>query len=90
LNAHGPAAALEVLDSMRSSDAIVLNTAHLIRTIALVQLDRLYEARMEVRKLHENDPTWTLVKHRRRFFYMDSDALESSLHALRIAGLPEN
>ncbi len=76
LAARGPAAALEVLDAIRSSDEIVLRTTYLLRTIVLVLLDRQGEAKMEMAKLRAHDPTWTLAKHRRRFFYSAPDRLK--------------
>lgn len=88
--ASGPAAALEVLDSIRSSDDVVLRTTYLMRAIVLVLLDRRDDARLEIEKLRQHDPTWTLAKHRRRFFYVDPGNLEASIAALALAGLPEN
>lgn len=85
----GPQAALDVLDGIRSSDALVLRTTHMVRTVMLVLLGRLDEARLAVIKLREHDPTWTLEKHRRRFFYADWEESQSMLRALAIAGLPE-
>lgn len=86
---NGPEAALEVLDGIRSSDAVVLRTVHMVRTAMLVLLGRLDQAKAEVKKLREHDPTWTQAKHRRRFFYTDPNELNSMLQALAVAGLPE-
>ncbi len=90
LMASGPAAALEVLDTVRSSDAIVLRTTYKIRTVALVMLDRLDEAKLEVQKLREHDPSWTQARHRKRYFYSDPQRLELSIQAFAAAGLPEH
>ena len=83
LQASDPAAVLEVLDT------IVLRTTHLVRTYALVALNRLKEARMETAKLREHDPTWTQTRDRPRFFYVDPPSLERSIQSLAAAGLPE-
>lgn len=90
LRTSGPTAALETLNSIRSSDAIVLRSTYLLRALALVFLDRLDDAKIEVGKLREHDPTWTLAKHRRRFFYASPENLEATIAALALAGLPEN
>lgn len=90
LRASGPAAALDVLESIRSSDAIVLRTTYLLRAIALVMLDRLDEARLEIGTFRDHDPAWTLARHRKRFFYADPASLEAAIRALALAGLPEN
>jgi TolB-like protein len=90
LHASGPAAALEVLSGIRTSDAIVLRTTYLVRIYALVALNRLNEARREAEKLREHDPSWSQAKHRRRFFYVDPERLELVIQALAAAGLPEN
>jgi tetratricopeptide (TPR) repeat protein len=76
LIASGRAAAVEVLDTIRFSDALVLRTTYLVRTLVLVMLDRLDEAKLEMRKLREHDPTWTQAKHCRRFFYGDPEPSE--------------
>lgn len=89
LKADGPAAALEVLDTIRTSDAIVLRSTYLLRAVALVFLDRLDEAKAQIAMLREHDPAWTLTRHRRRFFYSEPGSLEAAIQALHLAGLPE-
>lgn len=86
----GPAAALKVLDGISSSDAIVLRTTYLLRSLLLVVLDRLDEAKIEMAKLREHDPAWTQTRHRKRFFYSDPEQSEMMIQALAAAGLPEN
>ncbi len=90
-HSRGPQAALDVLDGIRSNDDVVLRITRIARAraAALVLLDRLDEAKLEVRKLREHDPTWTLEKHSRRFFYVDSEELKMVRRALALAGLPE-
>lgn len=88
LHAEGPIAALEVLDGIRSSDDVVLRTTYLLRTYALVLLGRLDEAKAEIRKLRDHDPTWSLATHRKRFFYTDTSGPDSQIEALAAAGLP--
>lgn len=90
LRESGPKAALGVLDGIRSTDAIVLKTTYTMRAILLVHAGRLAEAKAEIARLRELDPTWTLKKHRKRHFYVDPSLLEGSLKALAAAGLPEN
>lgn len=89
LHRDGPAAALEVLETIRSSDAIVLRTTFLMKAFIYVLLDRMEDARAEVARLREHDPSWTLARHRQRFFYVDPAQLGAILPALAAAGLPE-
>lgn len=90
LRSSGPEAALEVLDSINSSDAVVLRTTYMARTAALVLLGRLDEAKLDMERLRELDPGWTQAKHRKRFFYTEPEELTTVLRALAAAGLPEN
>lgn len=90
LHTKGPQAALDELDGIRSSDAVVLRTTYMVRTAVLVLLGRLDEAKLEIERLRELDPGWTQAKHRRRFFYYEPDELTSMLRMLAAAGLPEN
>jgi hypothetical protein len=86
----GPAAALEVLDTIRSNDDVVLRGLYLMRPAALTMLDRVDEARLDIERLREHDPSWSQAKHRWRFFYVDPQRLELIIQALAAAGLPEN
>ncbi len=90
LRISGPAAALDVMDGIHSNDAVVLRTVYILRAIALVLLDRLDEAKLEIARLRELDPSWTLAKHRRRFFYTEPQQLTLVLQALAAADLPEH
>lgn len=62
----------------------------LLRALLLVQSDHLDEARADVRRFLDVDPTYTQTRHPRRHFYFDPERLEPAIRALAIAGLPEN
>ena len=85
----GPQAAFDILDGIRGGDEVVLRTTYLMRAITLVMLGRADEAKAEIGKLRELDPTWTQEKHRKRFFHVDPVLLDATIQALAAAGLPE-
>lgn len=85
----GPEAALAILDEMRTRDPFLLRGMFMVRTIVLVHLGRIEDARAAMSRARELDPDWTVEKHRRRFFYVPAPRIDASANALVLAGLPE-
>jgi TolB-like protein/class 3 adenylate cyclase len=69
--------------------AMFFANAPLFKAIALVRLNRMDEARTEVRNALKMDPTFTQVKWRELTFYSDPSILEQEIADLEKAGLPE-
>jgi len=64
-------------------------SAPLLRTINLVQLNKLEEARTELKKVLGMDPTFTQAKWRDMYFYSDPSISERQIADLAKAGLSE-
>ncbi|MFT5663031.1 MAG: adenylate cyclase [Gammaproteobacteria bacterium] len=65
------------------------DTTYRVMAAALVQLDRVEEARSAIAKLLELAPTTTVAGLRERWPIRDKAFLNATLDALRVAGLPE-
>jgi hypothetical protein len=61
----------------------------LYMAIDLVGLNRLDEARSQVSKALQDEPSWTQAKWRDTSFYSDMSIVEREVAALAKAGLPE-
>jgi TolB-like protein len=78
----------EALELLREATMNFVATP-LLRVINLVRLDRLEDAKAELRKAMLIDPTFTQAKWREMFFYSDSSIVDREVADLAKAGLPE-
>jgi TolB-like protein/class 3 adenylate cyclase len=87
--------ALAILGEYEKSLAALRNASQnwvstpLLRSIDLVRLNKLEEAKIELKKALDMDPTFTQAKWRDMFFYSDPSIVEREIADLRKVGLPE-
>jgi adenylate cyclase len=79
----------EALDALRDIRGMLPGFL-LLRARLLVGLGRVDEARADVRKFLEYEPSYSQAKHRRKYFYLDPAHVERSIQVFAIAGLPED